>query len=82
MRPLLREPPQQLRIRRKHPIFEIREALVERAAYERFAVERQAVEYEVGGAHAGGEGVEDELAVDEGVGVEGGEGGVVFEGEV
>lgn len=82
MRPLLGEPPQQLRVRREHPVLEVCEPLVQGAADERFAVEGEAVEDEVGGAEAGGEVVEDELAVDQGVGVEGGEGRVVFEGEV
>lgn len=82
MRFLLRKPPEQLLVRRKHPVLEVRKALIQCPAYQRFAVEGKAVEDEVGGAEAGGEVVEDEFAVDQGVGVEGGEGRVVFEWEV
>lgn len=82
MRLLLGKASQELLIRRKHPVLEVREALIQCPTYQGFPVKRQTVENEVGGAEAGGEVVEDEFAVDEGVGVEGGEGGVVFEREV
>lgn len=64
MRPFLWKLPQQLRVRREHPVFEVREPLIQCPADERLAVEGQAVEDEVGGAEAGGEVVEHEFAVD------------------
>lgn len=82
MRLFLGKPPQELLIRRKHPVLEIRESFIQCPADQGFAVESQTVENEVGGAEAGGEVVEDELAVDESVGVEGGKRRVVFEREV
>ena len=58
-------------------------ALVERAGHEGFAVEHDAVEDEVAEALcAVGEGVVDEFAVEDGVGVEAVEGGIVGFGEV